>query len=236
MAVFFASLGLVFVAEMGDKTQFAAMALAAKYSAWKVVTGIFIAVAVLNLLAVMVGTYVTCAIPLYIIRIAASFVFLLFGIMNLKDEDENEKERNFKFGAVAATALTFFIGELGDKTQIMTITLAAKYGNPYIVFAGSSAGMLLADSLGIIVGAALFRKIPKKAIKIISSAIFIIFGILGLIESVPNKFITSLNVIIFVAVIAASMWSIHRYNSKNKNRISEENEEDWRRPEENHTL
>lgn len=236
MGVFFVSLSLVFIAEMGDKTQLAAMALAAEYSAWKVITGISIAVAVLNMLAVMVGSYATGAIPLYIIRIAASVIFLLFGILNLKDEDENEKERKFKLGAVIATALTFFIGELGDKTQIMTITLSAKYGNPYLVFAGSSVGMLLADSLGIIVGASLFRKIPKKAVKIMSSAIFIIFGMLGLIESVPKKFVTPLNIISTIACIAASIWVIYRYNVKNRNRNLKENAEDWRSPEENHIL
>lgn len=236
MGVFFVSLSLVFIAEMGDKTQLAAMALAAEYSAWKVITGISIAVAVLNLLAVMVGSYATGAIPLYIIRIAASVIFLLFGILNIKDEDENEKERKFKLGAVMAAALTFFIGEIGDKTQIMTITLSAKYGNPYLVFAGSSVGMLLADSLGIIVGASLFRKIPKKAVKIISSAIFIIFGMLGLIESVPKEFVTPLNIIITMACIAASIWVIYRHNVKNRNRNLKENAEDWRSPEENHIL
>lgn len=236
MAVFLSSLGLVFVAEMGDKTQIAAMALAAKYSAWKVITGISIAVAVLNLLAVMVGAYMTCAVPLYIIRIAASVVFLLFGILNLKDEDEKEKEKNFKLGAIAATALTFFIGELGDKTQIMTITLSAKYGNPYLVFAGSSVGMLLADSLGIIAGTALLSRIPPKAVKIISSAIFIIFGTIGLVESVSKKYITLLNVIIYIVAIVVSIWAIHESNIKNKNQIAEKNGEDLRSPEESHII
>lgn len=236
MMVFLTAFGLVFIAEMGDKTQLASMALAAEYSAWKVITGIFIAAAVLNLMAVLVGSYVTLAIPLYIIKIAASIIFLLFGILNLKEESADENERHFKFGPVVTVALTFFIGELGDKTQLMTITLAAKYTNPYAVFAGSSVGLLLADCLGVIIGAALFKRIPKKAVKIISSAVFIIFGTLGLLEAVPGELITPLNIIIFAAVLAASIWAVHKYNHRRKIRTSEENEGDWRSPEKDHII
>jgi Predicted membrane protein len=214
MLLFFTTLGLVFAAEMGDKTQLVAMAFAAKYKPWKVMLGTFISISLLNIIAVLLGTSITKVVPLNAIRVCAAVMFLLFGLLNLKEDNEEEKDRNFKFGAIATVALTFFIGELGDKTQLMTITQAAKYNEPYLVFAGSTAGMLLADSLGIIIGSTLFKKIPEMAVKLVSSSVFIVFGFIGLYNSVPPRYMSPVFVICFILLFISAIALISGYNKK----------------------
>lgn len=207
-------LGLVFVAEMGDKTQLVAMAFAAKYSPGKVLAGVTIAVAFLNIIAVALGSFVTSIVPIDYIRIAAAVIFIAFGIFNLRDGEDEEKERSFKLGAVATVALTFFIGELGDKTQLMTITLAAQYHSPYMVLLGSILGMVAADSLGIVLGTTVFRKIPAKAVKIVSSGIFLFFGSLGLYNSLPKNCLTPVSITLYILVLMMLLYLVHRFNAK----------------------
>lgn len=214
MLKFIAVLGLVFLAEMGDKTQLVAMAFAAKYSALKVMTGIIIAVSLLNFMAVLLGSFITSIVPLNIIKVIAALMFTGFGLFNLKEGKDEEKERTFKLGAVATVALTFFIGELGDKTQLMTITMAAQYNSPFAVFFGSVAGMLAADSLGVLLGSTVFRKIPQKAVKIISSGIFIFFGTIGLYNAFYPYYTTPLNIIIYLVALTLCIFAICRYNSR----------------------
>jgi len=219
MLFFLTSLGLVFVAELGDKTQLVAMAFAAKYSAMKVLVGVLAAVSLLNLIAVVLGSYITSFIPLRDIRTVAAIIFLLFGVFNLKEGNEDENERTFKFGPILTVALTFFIGELGDKTQLMTITLAAQYNSPYAIFLGSTAGMLIADSLGIIVGITVFKKIPERLVKIISSSIFIFFGTLGLYNTVPKEFTSPLSIALYALIIISAVAGVLKYNRRKANRL-----------------
>jgi len=213
MALFLTTFGLVFAAELGDKTQLLAMAFAAKYKPWKVLTGVLISVSLLNLIAVLLGTYITSVIPINVIRIIAACVFLIFGIFNLKESDKEEKERSFNLGAILTVALTFFIGELGDKTQLMAITLAAQFNSPYQVFLGSTAGMIIADSLGIIVGCTVLRKIPTFIVKVISSGIFILFGTLGLYNSLPSRFITPATAVLYAIIMVGAIFAVYRSNS-----------------------
>lgn len=213
---FLTSLSLVFIAELGDKTQLVAMAFAAKYAAWKVLVGVLAAVALLNTIAVLLGSFITSIVPLSIIRLIAAVVFILFGIINLREEGDDEEERRFKFGAILTVALTFFIGELGDKTQLMTITLSAQYGAPYAIFLGSTVGMLIADSLGIVIGSTVFKKIPQKVVKAVSSAIFIFFGSVGLYNSVPYSYISPLSITLYVLVLLTIIVAIYRYNNRNR--------------------
>ena len=205
---------MVFIAELGDKTQLVAMAFAAKYNAWKVVLGVFAAVSVLNFIAVILGSYITSVIPLNIIRIVAAAVFIVFGLFNLVDKNEEEDSKNFKYGIILTIALTFFIGELGDKTQLMTITLAAQYNSPYAVFFGSTLGMLACDSLGIIIGSTIFKKIPKRAVKLIASCIFLFFGSMGFYSSLPGEYISPLNITLFFVLLFSAVFSINKYNMR----------------------
>jgi putative Ca2+/H+ antiporter (TMEM165/GDT1 family) len=182
VVAFFLSIGAVTLAEMGDKTQLLAMAFAAKYRGVDVLTGIFLATVINHALAVAAGNLITrfAAAQLWI-QAFASLSFILFGLWTIRgDTLEGEDERNTKFGPVFTVAAAFFIAEMGDKTQLTTIALAAKLpAAPLAVLAGTTAGMLVADSIGIFAGLILRRKITEKKIKFVSASVFILFGLIG---------------------------------------------------------
>ena len=179
---FFVSAGAVTLAEMGDKTQLLAMAFAARYKSAEVLTGIFLATVVNHALAVAAGHLATrfTAAQLWI-QVAASLSFILFGLWTVRgDTLAGEDKRSTKFGPVFTVGTAFFIAEMGDKTQLTTIALAAKLpAAPFAVLAGTTAGMLIADSVGIVAGVILRRKIPEKRIKLVSASAFVLFGLIG---------------------------------------------------------
>jgi putative Ca2+/H+ antiporter (TMEM165/GDT1 family) len=194
---------LIFVAEMGDKTQILAMAFATKFPVKKVLMGIFIGSLLNHGLAVLLGSYISTFIPLDTIQIIAGFAFVGFSLWTLKaeeEEEENEKEKA-KFGPVLTVAMAFFIGELGDKTQLSAITLAADANYPLVILAGTVSGMIVTGGLGIIVGKKIGDKIPEFAIKIIASAVFMFFGLSKLFQTMPSKYLTITNISIFLAIL-----------------------------------
>ena len=180
---FIQSFLLIFVAEMGDKTQILAMTFATQYKLGSVLLGIFVGVLANHGLAVLVGTYLSDILPIQTLQIIAGFCFIAFGLWTLKPENEenevqNRKKRNF--GPMLTVAAAFFIGELGDKTQLTAITLAANSRLPIIILTGTVSAMMLTGGLGIFVGTKIGDKIPKSIIKIAASAIFILLGFLKL--------------------------------------------------------
>jgi len=184
------SVGAVTLAEIGDKTQLLAMAFATKYQARKVLWGVFLATIFNHALAVALGHYLTKfqAAEVWIQGIAAlSFVF--FGLWTIRgDQLDGEENRTTKYGAVMTVALAFFIAELGDKTQLATIALAAKFpAHPIWILMGTTTGMMIADGLGIIIGVAACKKIPERTIKLVSAGAFIIFGLIGIYQVSAQK-------------------------------------------------
>jgi Ca2+/H+ antiporter, TMEM165/GDT1 family len=181
-AAFLVSFGAVTIAEMGDKTQLLAMAFATRYKPGKVLIGVFVATVLNHALAVAVGSLLGQyqAIGLWI-QILATLSFIVFGLWSIRgDTLEGEDKRKTRFGPVVTVIIAFFLAELGDKTQLATIALAAKYpGNPIFILMGTTTGMMLADGLGIFLGAALCRKIPERTMKLASAAVFIVFGLIG---------------------------------------------------------
>ena len=186
LIAFAVSVGAVVLAEMGDKTQLLAMAFATRYKAGKVLLGVFIATVLNHALAVAVGSLLTRVpgLDAWIQGVAAlSFVF--FGLWTLRGDklDGDETRKRGRFGAVATVGIAFFIAELGDKTQLATIALAAKYSatpmEAVFVLAGTTTGMLIADGIGIVVSVVLCRRIPERTVKLVSAAAFIVFGFLG---------------------------------------------------------
>jgi putative Ca2+/H+ antiporter (TMEM165/GDT1 family) len=172
----------VVLAEMGDKTQLLAMAFATRYSATKVLTGVCIATILNHALAVAVGNYITSFDSARVwIQGLASLSFIFFGLWTIRgDHLEGEENRTTRFGAVATVAIAFFIAEMGDKTQLATIALAARFqANPLGVLTGTTTGMIIADGIGIIVGVVMCKKIPERTVKLISAGAFIFFGLLG---------------------------------------------------------
>ncbi|MDO6355606.1 TMEM165/GDT1 family protein [Caloramator sp. CAR-1] len=201
------TLFFVLIAEMGDKTQLLAAALASKYKVRDAAVGIFIATVLLNIIAVLLGSSIGNLIPMNLVQIIAGALFLAFGFMTLRDEEEEEeeiKETKFKLPNFIVVALAFFLAELGDKTQIMAFTLAAQLKSPVSVLIGSVIGMFIADSIGFLFGRFAVQKMPEHYIKIGAGIIFIAFGLLTLYQSVTflqNPAILGLViVVIFLAV------------------------------------
>ena len=188
---FLVALGAVVLAEMGDKTQLLAIAFASKYKVSKVLAGVFIATVFNHAMAVAAGHFITRIESMHIIiQSAASLSFIFFGLWTLRgDKLDGEENKTTRFGAIATVTIAFFIAEMGDKTQLATIALAAKFPeSPAGVLIGTTAGMLVADGFGIIVGIVLRKKIPEEKIKFISAGAFILFGLLGTCEILYTDF------------------------------------------------
>ena len=194
---------LVFVAEMGDKSQIIAMTFATHFKKRYVIAGVAIAAILNHGLAIILGRYLSKVIPLNFIQIIAGFVFIIFGIMSLKDEELDEFKSSRTVGPVATVALAFFIGELGDKTQLTAMTLASEAISPLFVLIGTSTAMVATSAVGILVGSKIGDKIPDVFIKIVSSLVFIIFGTLKLYDVLPNEFLRPIYIVSFLSIVIA---------------------------------
>jgi len=240
MAAFIKALLFVVVAEMGDKTQLLAMAMASKYKAKDVLIGVFVATIFNHAMAVAVGSYLSSVIPMDTVKIVAAISFLVFGLWTLRgDKIDDENEKKSKFGPIVTVAIAFFIAEMGDKTQLMTIAIAAENQQPFLILMGTTAGMMVADSIGIIGGAWMCRHVPEKYIKWIAGLIFMFFGTLTLYSSVPASMISAIYVIPYLLVVGALIYLVgvkYSYNDQvcqivlpedtNKHNIKELNEEE----------
>lgn len=194
---------LVFLAEMGDKSQLLAMAFAARYPVRKVLSGILIGAFLNDGLAVLFGSLVSSFLPIKAIQIAAGFVFVIFGVRTLKPDlsEENYTGNNLKFGPILTVASIYFIGEFGDKTQLTAIVLASQAVYPVMIFAGTILGMSVTGAIGIFIGKRLGDKLPETAIRITTSALFLFFGIVRLAENLPPRLLTPINTLLFFVVI-----------------------------------
>ncbi|RKS76049.1 putative Ca2+/H+ antiporter (TMEM165/GDT1 family) [Actinomadura pelletieri DSM 43383] len=189
MSAFLISLAVIFVAELGDKSQLMAMTFATRFRALPVLVGITAATAIVHLASVAVGAALGAALPTGPITIAAGLAFLGFAAWTLRgdelDDDERAKARRATGSAILAVGGAFFLAELGDKTMLATVTLAADQGGLIAltgVWAGSTLGMVAADALAIGVGHLLGRNLPERIIKYGAAAGFAAFGVLLLVE------------------------------------------------------
>ena len=199
---FINALFFIFMAEMGDKTQLLAMAFATKYPLRKVLFGVLLGSLFNHGLAVLLGSYLTHIIPLNTIKLFAALAFIVFGLWSLKVDDEEEEENKaFRFGPVMTVASAFFIGELGDKTQLTAITLSSQANYPAFILMGTVTGMILTSAVGVFIGSRLGKKVPELALKIVSSVIFVTFGLIGLYDAVPTVYISPMNIAIFIIIL-----------------------------------
>jgi len=191
MTPFITSFILVTIAEMADKTQLLTLSLSCRYPARKVLIGVAIAIAVLNLVAVVVGAVAGRFIPLTAVRIGAGVLFIGFGLWNLlakekPAEEGGECEVKSQRHVVLAVAGAFFIAEIGDKTQLAVLSLGARFEGSLFdsvgVWLGATIGMILANALAVLIGHTAGRRVPEKLMKRISGALFIGFGIWTLVE------------------------------------------------------
>lgn len=180
------SFGVIFVAELGDKSQLMAMTFATRYRTWTVLAGITIATALVHLVSVAVGVGLGAALPTGPISLVAGLAFLGFGAWTLRGDSltEEEKSKAQRTGRSALWAVggAFFLAELGDKTMLATITLATQHGW-FGTWIGSTIGMVAADALAILVGRLLGKSLPEKAIKYGAAGLFAIFGIWLIVEA-----------------------------------------------------
>lgn len=190
MIALLSSFAFVVLAEMGDKTQLLAMAFATRYCWQTVMWGVFAATIFNHLLAVVVGAYLTRLISIETIQIIAAASFILFGLWTIRGDQLCGEDKTCGYSPFWTVAIAFFIAEMGDKTQLATITLAAKFNALIPVWTGTTLGMMVADGIGIIIGVVLGKKIPEKIVKWAAALIFIVFGIIGLYQYLPPQYLT----------------------------------------------
>jgi Ca2+/H+ antiporter, TMEM165/GDT1 family len=183
------SFGVIFVAELGDKSQLMALTFATRFSIRPVLIGITIATAIVHLVSVAIGYGLGAALPTGWINLAAAIAFIVFGLWTLRGdtltEDEQDKVNRVGKRAIIAVGTAFFLAELGDKTMLATITLATDYGW-FGTWIGSTLGMVAADALAIVVSMALGKRLPEKVIAYGAAALFFAFGVWLAIEAIAQ--------------------------------------------------
>jgi putative Ca2+/H+ antiporter (TMEM165/GDT1 family) len=183
VTVFWLSAGLVFLAEMGDKTQFATAALATRYSARLVLGALTIATLVSHLLSVYLGRAAHLILPQRTIGLVAGLAFIAFGIWTLRaDASGDEEQKPTGMRPFVALMLTFFVTEMGDKTMLATVAIAVQYPNVVAVWLGSTLGMLIADGLAIVAGRSLAGRVPQRVTRFVAAAIFLVTGVLTIVR------------------------------------------------------
>ncbi|HRD68688.1 MAG TPA: TMEM165/GDT1 family protein [Legionella sp.] len=184
MDAFLVSTGAVALAEIGDKTQLLAFILAARFNKpMAIILGIFLATLINHTLAGLIGLWISTLVSPQTLRWILAFSFLIMAAwIILPDTMDQEKKINVSyFGVFGATFLTFFLAEMGDKTQIATVILSAHYKSPIQVIAGTTAGMLLADVPVVFIGNKLSNKIPIHWIRFVAGGIFLTLALLSLL-------------------------------------------------------
>ena len=176
-AEFIAAFGVVFLAEIGDKTQLTAMALATRYPWKRVFVGIAAAFALLNLGAVLVGKALFAFLPLFWVKLASGLLFLFFGIVALRAKEEEEAEAEVRGKSPVTTAFVMiFLAELGDKTQLVTASLAAQSRSLAGVFCGSTLALWSVSLLGIFCGKQLGKRFSLAHVHRASGVLFLVFA------------------------------------------------------------
>jgi len=183
MEAFLVSTGIVALAEMGDKTQLLALILAARFrKPWPIVLGIFVATLANHALAGAVGAWVTTVLGADALRwvLGASFIAMAIWMLIPDKMEEGEASEAPRFGVFGTTVVAFFLAEMGDKTQVATVMLAAQYHAYYWVIAGTTLGMILANAPVVWLGERMTRLVPLRVVHVVSALIFMGLGIWAL--------------------------------------------------------
>jgi Ca2+/H+ antiporter, TMEM165/GDT1 family len=218
MSSFLAALGIVFLAELGDKTQLVALGFGARYRLTTVLAGVAAGYTASMLLSVVIGGLLGAALPTNAISIGGGLLFVAFAIVSLRsardatgeDDDlpadlgldgqrvddaviddaprgdaplDDSGPARFNARVVASIAAAMFVAELGDKTMLATATLAAK-GNPVLVWFGATIGIMLAGTVGVMIGRWLGDRLPERVILFGSSLLFLVFGIVLIVSGI----------------------------------------------------
>ncbi|UOO81979.1 TMEM165/GDT1 family protein [Uruburuella testudinis] len=182
MEAFLSSTLAVAIAEIGDKTQLLALFLAARFHQKSaIIAGIFVATLFNHLFSAVLGVWLAQFISPEMMKWIVGVSFIAVGLWLLvPDKDGGTDKRWLKYGAFGATAVLFFLAEIGDKTQIATVLLAAKYQAMFWVVAGSTFGLMLANVPVVFLGRAMMKKIPAKAVRTAACVLFCLLGMVTL--------------------------------------------------------
>jgi Ca2+/H+ antiporter, TMEM165/GDT1 family len=174
--------GLVFLAELGDKSMLLAIAFAARYRPWPVVGGIAIAALVMLGLSTLVGAAVGAALPERALATGGGLLFVGFGLWTLRDDDDDEGAAALRSGSVLlGVTLAFLVAEFGDKTMLATAALASTQA-PAPTWLGAAAGMTAASGIAIVLATVAGSRLPERAVRLVAAGAFLLFGVLLLVE------------------------------------------------------
>ena len=185
MEALIASFGMVAIAEMGDKTQLLSFVLAARFRGqhWPIIAAIFAATVFNHALAALAGDWIATTVSPEVLRWVLGLAFLAFACWALIPDTLDESEQNTtKHGAFLTTLVMFFLAEMGDKTQLATVALGAKYASLAAVTAGTTLGMMAANIPAVLLGETLAKRFPLSKMRFVAAALFAIFGALILLK------------------------------------------------------
>ncbi|GKS83110.1 TMEM165/GDT1 family protein [Acidovorax sp. SUPP1855] len=183
MEAFFVSTAIVALAEMGDKTQLLSLVLAARFrKPWPIVLGILVATLANHALAGAVGAWVTTVVGPQVLRWGLGLSFIAMAVWMLIPDrlDDDATGGAPRFGVFGTTLIAFFLAEMGDKTQVATVMLAARYSAYWWVVAGTTLGMMLANAPVVWLGERITRRVPIRAVHMVSAVIFLALGLIAL--------------------------------------------------------
>jgi putative Ca2+/H+ antiporter (TMEM165/GDT1 family) len=186
---FLLAFGLIFVAELGDKSQLLVIAFAARYPLRIVVPAIFLATLMMHFVSVGVGQLAGAVLPLFWTQLAAGIAFIGFGLWTLRGSEEEEEEKAVSpgWGAFFTIAASFFLSEFGDKTMLAAVAIAGREQSFVAVWLGSALGMFTADALALVVGVVLGAKLPQRVMRYAAAAVFLVTGLFVLGELLLNR-------------------------------------------------
>lgn len=186
LTAFVVSLGIVFAAEIGDKSMLVALAFAVVYRWWQVLAGIIVATLLVHLGSVAIGKFASELLPEAVVGFVAGLSFIGFAIWTLRGDTltgDNTRSRT-GFGPIAIVTFAFFMAELGDKTMLATVALATQYKSWAGTWLGSTAGMVAADAVAILLGVVAGSRLPQQKIRYVAAALFVAFGLVLIGRSV----------------------------------------------------
>ena len=185
MEAFLISTGVVALAEIGDKTQLLALVLAAKYRRpVPIILGILVATLLNHAAAGVVGAWLAAWLGEELLRWILGLSFIAMGFwMLVPDKLDDEETKPARFGVFLSTLIAFFVVEIGDKTQIATVALAAKYSSLIAVVGGTTLGMMLANVPAVLLGEVAAKKLPMRLVHGVAAAIFAVLGLLVLLRA-----------------------------------------------------
>jgi len=171
------STALVAASEMGDKTQLLAFSLASRFrQPWVVLAGIFVATVVNHALASTAGVWVASQVPPRIMAMVLAALFVAFGLWTLKPDTLDDESHTSRGSAFVTTVVLFFLAEMGDKTQLATVALAARFGDVVAVTTGTTLGMMIADGLAVMLGDKLAARAQHGLVRLAAASLFFAFG------------------------------------------------------------